>query len=221
MNRRRRATGSRLLFTPALALVAVTLSGCGGPTLLGSAAVVNGERISLSEIEGTIEAVRDQQEAAGAADPPTQNAARNEVHRRVTGLVFAQAARELGVTVTDGELDARAAQERAAAGSEEAFVRGFSLQNRITPEQVYSELRRALIVAKLTEKVAKDAGVATDDSTVRDRLTAFLVQTAQNMDIKINPRYGAFDPVTGDIAEPAPDYFRPVDPAAAPAEDQP
>lgn len=203
MNRSRRAAAT----AATAALAALTLSACGS-TQLGAAALVDGRRITISDVERTVETVRDQLEAVGAGVARDEQAASNEVHRRVTGMVFAQAAGDLGVSVTDGELDARAAQERAAAGSEEAFLRRFALQNRIPPDQVYPELRRALLIQKMTAKIARDAGIAVTDDAVRPRLTQFLVDTAQKMVIKINPRYGRFDAQTGDIVPTEPDYFR-------------
>lgn len=189
-------------------LATLSLAACT-PTLLGSAAVVEGERIPVSQVEGAIVAARDLQVQYGGPAELGPRAAHDEVHRRVIDVVFSRAAADLGVSVTDGEVAEREAEERTKAGSEDAYIQGFALQNGTTAAEIPNLLRRTILTEKMLAKVVADAGGNIGEAEARQKLTERLVSTAKKMTIKVNPRYGTFDADQGQIVPARPDYFRP------------
>lgn len=210
MNRRRVALAAAGATLSTLALTACT------PTLLGSAAVVEGTRIPISEVEGAILDARDLQVRYGGPDALDPKAAHNEVHRRVIDVVFTRAAEDLGVSVTEGEVAARETQERTNAGSEDAFVQAWALQNNITTAEIHNVIRRTVLTEKMLAKVVEDAGGGISSQEAGDKLTERLVATAKKLQIRVNPRYGRFDPEKGQIVPVQPDYYRtPADEAGA------
>lgn len=200
---------ARVALAAAGATLATLALGACTPSLLGSAAVVEGQRIPISEVEGAIIEVRDLQVRYGGPDELGPRAAHDEVHRRVIEVVFARAARELGVTVTDGEVAEREAQERTKAGSEDAYIQGLALQNGVSVDQIPNLLRRAILTEKMLAKVIADAGGNIGQAEAGQKLTELLVDTAKKMQIRVNPRYGTFDAERGQIVPAQPDYFRP------------
>jgi hypothetical protein len=203
VNRRRVA---RTVAGATLAILA--LSACT-PALLGSAAVVEGERIPIAQVEGSILDARDLQVRYGGPGTLDPQAAHNEVHRRVIDVVFARAAETLGVSVTDGEVAEREAAERTKAGSEDAFIQAWALDNGITESEIVTVLRRTVLTEKMLAKVVADAGGNLTSQESGAKLTELLVATAKKMQIRVNPRYGTFDADRGQIVPVTPDYFRP------------
>jgi hypothetical protein len=184
------------------------LSACG-PSQLGAAAVVNSQRITVSEVQGALKSVRQVQDQYGLehADPST--AARNEVQRRVVELVFERAARDLGISVSDGEVSTAIDAERKLLGGPEQLRQALAQAN-IAADQVTEVFRQQVINTKMGIKVAAQAGSKLTQDQIAQKVHDTLVATAQRLHIRINPRYGTFNAAQGQIAAPAPDFLRPT-----------
>ena len=184
------------------------LSACG-PSQLGAAAVVNSQRITVSDIQGTLKSVRAQQDRYGLEHADPSIAARNEVQRRVVELVFERAARDLGISVTDGEVaDAIDAETKLLGGAEQ--LNQALAQANIAQDQVTEVFRQQVINNKIGLKVAAQADAKLTQDQIDAKVHDTLVATAKRLHIRINPRYGTFDAVKGQIAAPAPDFLHPT-----------
>jgi hypothetical protein len=191
----------------ALAVASVaTLSACG-PSQLGAAAVVNSQRITVSDIQGTLKSVRDQQDRYGLEHADPAVAARNEVQRRVVELVFERAARDLGISVSDGEVSNAIDAETKLLGGPEQLHQALAQAN-IAEDQITEVFRQQVINSKIGLKVAAQAGSKLTQDQIDSKVHDTLVATAKRLHIRINPRYGTFNAVQGRIAAPAPDYLR-------------
>jgi hypothetical protein len=185
-----------------------TLSACG-PSQLGAAAVVNSQRITVSDIQGTLKLVRDLQDQYGIEHEDPSIAARNEVQRRVVDLVFERAARDLGINVSDGEVSTAVDAERKLLGGPEQ-LRAALAQANLSEDQIDDVFRQQVINRKIGLKlVAQDGSKLTQDQ-VDEKVHETLVATAKRLHIRINPRYGTFDASKGQIAAPAPDFLHPT-----------
>jgi hypothetical protein len=184
------------------------LSACG-PSQLGAAAVVNSQRITVSDIQGSLKSVRDVQDRYGMEHADPSVAARNEVQRRVVALVFERAARDLGINVSDGEVSTAIDAEQKLLGGPEQFRQALAQAN-IAADQVNEVFRQQVINSKIGLKVAAQAGTKLTQDQVDSKVHDTLVATAKRLHIRINPRYGVFNPVQGQIAAPAPDFLRPT-----------
>jgi hypothetical protein len=184
------------------------LSACG-PSQLGAAAVVNSQRITVSDIQGSLKSIRDVQDQYGLEHADPSVAARNEVQRRVVELVFERAARDLGINVSDGEVSTAIDAERKLLGGPEQFRQALAQAN-IAEDQINEVFRQQVINSKIGLKVAAQADSKLTQDQVDSKVHDTLVATAKRLHIRINPRYGVFNPIQGQIAAPAPDFLRPT-----------
>jgi hypothetical protein len=191
------------------ALAAVALTGCE-PAQLGTAAIVDGQRIAVEQIQDTVANVRALQEQVRQPAQQPDELARGELQRRLILAVYERAARDLGVQVTAGEVSAELARARQAAGSEEEFARQVAGQN-LSLETARDYIRQSLLARKMGERLTPgQSGQGALDQAVTDRL----VQTAKKMRFEVNPRYGSFNTDNGQLTERQDDFLRP--PTAVP-----
>ena len=188
----------------AAALSGMALAGCE-PAQLGAAAIVDGQRIGVEQVQGAVRDIRVLQARVGQPAQQPDTLARSELQRRLILAVYERAGRELGVRVTDGEVSSELARAREAAGSEEEFARQVAGQN-LTMESARDYVRQLLLARKMGERLAPDAGSGQGipDRAVTDRL----VQTAKKMRFEVNPRYGTFDTDNGELTARLDDFVR-------------
>ena len=110
---------------------------------------VNGEAVNKSDFDRAVQAVEGR---AGGPVPPEQ---RDQVLRGVLDQligykVLAQETKTRNVAVPDAEIDARIGQIRGQFPSEEAFTQMLA-QRKLTLEQVKSDARQDMAIAKMIE----------------------------------------------------------------------
>jgi hypothetical protein len=187
------------------ALAAVALTGCE-PAQLGTAAIVDGQRIAVEQIQDTVADVRALQEQVRQPAQQPDELARSELQRRLILAVYERAAGDLGVQVTAGEVSAELTRARQAAGSEEEFARQVAGQN-LSLETARDYIRQSLLARKMGERLTPgQSGQGALDQAVTDRL----IQTAKKMRFEVNPRYGNFDTDNGQLTERQDDFLRPA-----------
>jgi hypothetical protein len=190
----------------ALVLALVVGSGLSAcePNQLGAAAIVEDQRITVTEVQGYLEDVREERAKFNLPTDLGPDAARLEVERRVLDLVFEQAARELGIAITEADVEeTRAAEERPAAELAE-----LAAQNNLTEETLDQLYRRFTIERRISEEIDKQFPNA-DETRLNEEFAKRLVAIAQSMTIRINPRYGSFDPQQGQIQRTQYDFLQP------------
>ncbi len=186
----------------ATVIVGSGLSGCE-QNQLGAAAIVDDQRITLSEVQGYLDRVREQRELYGLPTDVGPEAARLEVERRVLDLVFERAAAEMGIAVTEAQVEeTRAAEERPATELAE-----LAAQNNVTVESLDALYRRFTIEREISEAIDAQFPGA-DEQRLNSEFAKRLIATASGMKIRINPRYGTFDPTVGQIAPTQFDFLR-------------
>jgi predicted HicB family RNase H-like nuclease len=198
----RRATTRRAALV--LAVVAgFGLSACE-PNQLGAAAIVGEQRITVTEVQSYLDTVREQRAQYDLPADLGPDAARLEVERRVLDLVFEQAAREMGIVITEADIEeTRAADQRSPDELAE-----LAAQNNLTQETLDQLYRRFTIERRISEEVQKQFPGA-DEARLNEEFAKRLVATAQAMKIRINPRYGRFDPQQGQIQPTQYDFLQP------------
>jgi peptidyl-prolyl cis-trans isomerase SurA len=190
-------------------LASATLSACA-PSQLGAAALVDDQRITVSEIQGTLKSVRSMQNRYGIIPADSPTAARDEIQRRVVDLIFDRAASEMGVGVSPGEISTAVGAERQLLGGDAGLAKEFARSN-LSLDAVDDVFRQQLLKKKMIQKLTvANVGLTTDQVTAK--LLGDLVSAAKTMRIKINPRYGTFDSQAGQINPVVFDFLRPADP---------
>ncbi|MFG2943672.1 SurA N-terminal domain-containing protein [Streptomyces adustus] len=189
MHRRRRTA---LVLSAALVAAAPLLAACGNDAHPGAAAVVGDQRITVSQLEGRVQEVRDAQRAAVPDDAQyarvvatTGSLTRDTLHGMVLDRVLQRAAQDAGVTVTRNEIQQMRAgleqQAGGAAGLETAWLQQYS----IPPQRLDDNLRLQLQAQKLAAHLGTD--------TNQPAFWKALSTASGELHVDLNPRYGDWD----------------------------
>lgn len=189
--------------TVGLALAGLLLAACGGAVAAGSAAVLGDERIPTSEVSAQLTELNT---ARGLpADAANAEATTSIIQRLVVTNLVDQAADRLGVTVSDGAVDAELLALEANAGGREALDDAL-LQSNIPPSQAVAQIRLSLLVREMG-LVLDPAG---DAQTQNTAVFNYVVALSDELDVTISPRFGTWDssqlslgPVPDDLSTPA------------------
>jgi hypothetical protein len=207
-----RSTARRFAIGAVLGMLA--LSGCE-PAQVGAAAVIDGRSIPLSEIQRTVQEIRDFQERVGVAGQSPETLAQDELQRRLILEVHERAAAALGVGATAGEVSEQLTVARRDAGDPAQFERVVA-GNNLTEALLDEVFRQRVLREKMGELLVPNATTPEQRSQQQEQVTERLIQTANQMDVEINPRFGEFDSNTGALVERQDDFLAPVQEPEAP-----
>ncbi|MFE8993393.1 SurA N-terminal domain-containing protein [Streptomyces collinus] len=189
MHRRRRTA---LVLTAAIAAAAPLLTACGNEAHPGAAAVVGGQRITVSQLDERVGEVRAAQRAAVQDEAQYQQAiartgtlTRDTLQTMVLDRVLHRAAEDAGVTVSRKEIQAMRSGLEQQAGGAKALERTWLQQYGIPPRRLDENLRLQLEAQKLAEKLGTDTG--------RPEFWKALSDASKDLNIDLNPRYGTWD----------------------------
>jgi hypothetical protein len=189
LHRRRRTA---LVLTAAIAAAAPLLTACGNEAHPGAAAVVGGQRITVSQLDERVGEVRAAQRAAVQDEAQYQQAiartgtlTRDTLQTMVLDRVLHRAAQDAGVTVSRKEIQAMRSGLEQQAGGAKALERTWLQQYGIPPQRLDENLRLQLEAQKLAEKLGTDTG--------RPEFWKALSDASKDLNIDLNPRYGTWD----------------------------
>jgi len=159
---------SRIRLLALIPLTLLTLAGCAAGADPNLAASVNGVDITIAEVEERLEVIRQNPQAAEqlANDPDGQilRQAENQVlNDLITQTLLEQgAADELGIEVTDADVETQREAVVEQIGGQEAFDQVIEQQG-LTEEQVTAELRRLALTEAISAQFAEQADVSDAD----------------------------------------------------------
>ncbi|MET9113784.1 SurA N-terminal domain-containing protein [Streptomyces longwoodensis] len=189
MHRRRRTA---LLLSAALIAAGPLLTACGNDAHPGAAAVVGDQRITVSQLQGRVDEVREAQRAAVRDDAQyaqavaqTGTLARDTLHGMVLDRVLERAARDAGVTVSRGEVQTMRSDLEKQAGGAKALETAWLQQYGVPPQRLDDNLRLQLQAQKLARKLGTD--------TSRPEFWGALAKASKDLGVDLNPRYGSWD----------------------------
>ncbi|AZM53685.1 hypothetical protein DMA15_14795 [Streptomyces sp. WAC 01529] len=195
MHRRTSRRTALLLSTAALA-AAPLLTACGNEAHPGAAAVVGGDRITVAQLEGRVNEVRDAQRAAIPDDERYAQAiaksgglTRATLHTMVLDEVLHRAAADAGVSVTRRDIQTMRAGLEKQAGGRKALEEGWLQQYSVAPARLDDSLRTEIEAQKLAKKLGADMNSPEGQALFWKALTA----ASKKLDIDLNPRYGSWD----------------------------
>ncbi|MET9395211.1 SurA N-terminal domain-containing protein [Streptomyces sp. NPDC006624] len=212
MHRRRR---SALVLTAAIAAAAPLLTACGNDAHPGAAAVVGGQRITVSQLEDRVGEVRAAQRAAVRDDAQYQQViartgtlTRDTLQTMVLDRVLHRAAEDAGVSVSRKEVQQMRSGLEEQAGGREALETTWLQQYGIPPKRLEENLRLQLEAQKLAEKLGTDTG--------RPEFWKALSDASRELNVDLNPRYGTWDVQKSSRADAKTPWVRDVTTAQAP-----
>ncbi|MET8982003.1 SurA N-terminal domain-containing protein [Streptomyces sp. NPDC004539] len=189
MHRRRRTA---LLLTATIAAAAPLLTACGSDAHPGAAAVVGGQRITVSQLENRVNEVRDAQRSAVEDDAQyaqaiaqTGTLTRDTLHGMVLDKVLQKAAENAGVTVSRHEVQQMRAGLEQQAGGSEGLETAWLQQYGVPPQRLDENLHLQLEAQKLAAKLGTD----TSQPAFWNALSA----ASKELGVDLNPRYGGWD----------------------------
>ena len=191
MHRRRRRTA--LLLTATIAAAAPLLTACGSDAHPGAAAVVGGQRITVSQLENRVNEVRDAQRSAVKGDDAqyaqaiaqTGTLTRDTLHGMVLDKVLQKAAENAGVTVSRHEVQQMRAGLEQQAGGAQGLEAAWLQQYGVPPQRLDENLHLQLEAQKLAAKLGTD----TSQPAFWNALSA----ASKELGVDLNPRYGGWD----------------------------
>jgi hypothetical protein len=211
LHRRRRTA---LVLTAAIAAAAPLLTACGNDAHPGAAAVVGGQRITVSQLEERVGEVRAAQRAAVQSDAQYQQAiagtgalTRDTLQTMILDRVLHRAAEDAGVTVTRREIqEMRSGLEEQAGGAKQLETTWLQ-QYGVPPQRLEENLRLQLEAQKLAEKLGTD--------TNRPEFWKALSEASKDLNVDLNPRYGTWDVQKSSRADAKTPWVRDVSAAQA------
>jgi hypothetical protein len=209
VNRRTRRNGAALA---GLALAGTVLVTACSPQQIGAAAVVDGQRLSVSTLQQNTKSL---EQADTAEALPPGEAQRVTLSRFIVSGVIEAAAKSKGVSVTQGEIDAQRREIEQVFGGREQMIQQLAAQN-VPPLYIDTFIHDVALSDALGRAL-----VPGDDQAVGQERSAalndLLLATAKDLDVKVNPRYGVWNAqqgvvegqISGGLAHAAQDYRAP------------
>ncbi|MEU4897487.1 SurA N-terminal domain-containing protein [Streptomyces sp. NPDC044780] len=183
----RRRTALTVSAASALLLSAPVLTACGDAPRPGAAAVLDGGRITVSQLQAQVKDVREAQRNDPRAAQTIAGSGRlsqDTLIRMIQFRVIERAGEDNGINPTRREVQrARAAAEAQSGGA--AALRALYLQQGIAPGQIDEAVRMDLTRNALLRKL----GTA--------KVNEVFTRTSKALDIRVNPRYGKWDNTQG------------------------
>ena len=191
----------RVFAVAASALCFAVLAGCG-TIKAGSAAIVGDEQLSQVDVTDVAEEVDAELAAAGLELAiPANEVPLYIVASWVDATLVEELASDEGVTVTPGELDA------FLADFDEAQRAQLVADRALPPSQLDRAVRAFLMQQKLAAQLAPGAGPEEQTAALRDAMS----ETAEELGVSVNPRFGSWDPAIPGVVPPSDDRLSSVD----------
>lgn len=182
------------LSVTATALLAVSpiLTACGSAPHPGAAAVVDGKRITVSQLQAEVEGVRQAQRESPQASQLIADTARLN-RATLNGMIFDRvldrAAKDAGVTVTATDIRQARTELEIQAGGAARLHQILLNQYAIGPGQVETTVRNQVSMGKLAQAL----GAERNSPEGQQKIIAALSQASEEMGIDVNPRFGTWN----------------------------
>ncbi|MFG2771505.1 SurA N-terminal domain-containing protein [Streptomyces sp. NPDC048350] len=180
-----------LSVSAALLAAAPLLTACGGEAHPGAAAVVDGERIEVSSLQAQVRDVRTAQEASPQAAQlieATGDLSREKLNVMIFDRVVDRVAEDNGITASRGEIQKARDEFTQQSGGQEQLAATLLQQQGVAPDQIDGVVRRTVLMNKIAAKL----GIANTPEGQK-KLTEVFTAASKDLDIDVNPRFGAWD----------------------------
>ncbi len=187
---------------------ALLLSGC---SQVGSAASLGSTKISQATVQGSVDAILAARKGIDTSAMQLETGEtlnRGQLRFHLLTQLLREVGKELKITVTKAEIDTRRqsiiTQVGGAASLPKALVGA-----GIAPNDLDQYIEAITLSDKITQVITA-SGVA--QAQVSAEIQKLVVAKANELGVKVNPRYGKWDPVSADVVA-----SDPASPAVTPA----
>ena len=174
---------------------ALLLTGC---SQTNEAASVGGYKITQSELQGSIDAVMAERKGVDVSQMQLESGDalnRGQLRFKILMHTFDEIAKELKIEVTSSQIEAKKATITESVGGKTELPK--NLVNAAIAQQDFDTYVRAILISEQITAALTASGVT--DADVATKLGQLLSAKAKELGVKINPRYGVWDDVAGDV----------------------
>jgi hypothetical protein len=185
----------------ALALVLlVGVAGCASD--VGVAAQVGNKTIKISEVQASVNSIIAlRNKLKSPADPNISDLSRSQLRFHMLSTLIDEVASQLKVVATPSEVDARRKAISDQLGGQAAVDKAMS-DAGIAHEDFPRYLSDVIIEDKVGALLAPTAPAGAEGDQARGAaIQAAIRSVAKSMAIKVNPRYGTWDPDKVDVVQ--------------------
>ena len=183
-------------FLALLAVVSVLgLSGCGK---VDSAATLGDITISQASAQAIVDEVLAERAKVDTSQMQLQSGSalnRSQLRFTIVTTLFDEIAKELKLSITSTELTQAESELIAQSGGQEALAQNL-VAAEIAPKN-FDRYIRAIVTSNKIQDALIASGVAQEE--VSARISQLVNAKAAQLKVEVNPRYGTWDPTTGDI----------------------
>jgi hypothetical protein len=187
---------------------ALLLAGC---SQVGAAATVGSTRITQATVQKSIDGILAERAKVATAGMQLATGAelnRSQLRFHLISFLLGAVAADEKITITKAEIDTRRATIITQLGGEANLPKALVSANIASSD--FPEYLQLILQSEKVAQVAVAGGVAQADSGTA--IQNLVIAKATKLKVTVNPQYGKWDPVTGDVV--ATDV---ASPAASPA----
>ena len=171
------------------------LTGC---SQVNEAASIGDSKIAQTDLQATVDAILAERAKVDTAQMQLasgQDLVRGQLRFKILIQIYDAIAKELDLKVTNAMIAQKRSEIISQIGGEEKLPESL-VSAMIAPDDLDPYLR-AIATSDLITAALIQSGVA--EAEAGARISTLLTAKAAELNIKINPRYGTWDPATGDI----------------------
>jgi hypothetical protein len=171
------------------------LTGCSN---VDSALTLGDTKITTTSLQANVDALlaeRDKVDITQMQLETGETLVRNQLQFQLLITGFNALAEELEIIISNSEVASRRGEIVEQIGGEELLPQAL-VSASIAPLDLEPYLRAILITEKIGQALAQN-GVAEDE--IQSRVQELFVAKVNSLGIEVNPRYGKWDPTTGQI----------------------
>lgn len=171
------------------------LTGC---SQTNEAASVGDFKITQTELQGSIDAVMAERTKVDTTQMQLETGDalnRGQLRFKILMHTFDEIAKELKIEVTSSQIETKKAAITESVGGKTELPK--NLANAAIAQQDFDTYVRAIVISDQITSALTASGVA--DADVAGKLGQLLSAKAKQLGVKINPRYGVWDDVAGDV----------------------
>jgi hypothetical protein len=183
------------ILTALVVATGLLLTGCSN---VDAALTLGDTKITTAELQANVDVILAERSKVDTSQMQLESGEallRNQLQFQILLAGFDEIAKELEIEITNSEIASRRSEIIEQVGGAESLPDAL-VSASITPADLDGYLRAILISNKLGQALVQ-SGVAEAD--VQTRVQQLLVAKVNELKIKVNPRYGKWDAVNGQI----------------------
>jgi len=174
---------------------ALLLTGC---SQTNEAASVGGFKISQTDLQASIDSVIAERAKVDSSQMQLETGDalnRSQLRFKILMHTFDEIAKELKIEVTSSKVEAKKATIIESVGGKTELPK--NLVNAAIAQADFDTYVHAVVISEQITTAMGASGVAEAD--IANKLGELLTAKAKELGVKINPRYGVWDVVAGDV----------------------